>query len=31
MTTLAWIFMLSSVSSVVLLAVWCFKRVLTDD
>jgi hypothetical protein len=31
MTPLAWIFMLSSVSSVVVLTAWCFKRVLQDD
>jgi len=29
MTPLAWIFMLASVSSVTVLVIWCFKRVLT--
>ena len=29
MTTLAWIFMLTSVSAVVVLTAWCFYKVLT--
>lgn len=31
MTTLAWIFMLSSVSFVVGLTIWCFYRVLRSN
>lgn len=31
MTTLAWIFMLSSVGFVIGLVIWCFWRVLSRD
>jgi len=31
MTTLAWIFMLSSVGFVVGLVIWCFAKVLRQD
>jgi hypothetical protein len=31
MTTAGWIFMIVSISFVVILTGWCFKRVLADD
>lgn len=31
MTTAGWIFMIVSISFVVMLVGWCFKQVLSDD